>query len=357
MEKNIKVVFTGGGTSGHVTPNIALIKALKEKGSACFYIGSTTRVERDLIEPLDIPFFSVRTGKLRRYFSFRTFLEPFQILIGIIQAYSHLTKIKPNLVFSKGGFVAFPVVVAAFFKKIPVIAHESDLTPGLANKLSFPFCQKILVTFKKAKDYFKNKNKVFVTGTPIRKELFLGDKEKAKALCGFEKPLPTLLVMGGGQGSVFINQAIRAELKALLEKFNIIHLCGQGKVDDSINQKGYAQFAYLQDELADCMALSDLVISRSGANSVYEVLALKKPHIFIPLSLKASRGDQIHNANYFKEQGVSKVLDEETLTAQTLNESIDKVFQDKDNISQKINALSIDDATNTIIDLIYETAK
>jgi UDP-N-acetylglucosamine--N-acetylmuramyl-(pentapeptide) pyrophosphoryl-undecaprenol N-acetylglucosamine transferase len=349
-----RLVFTGGGTAGHVTPNLALIKPLKRQGVLCTYIGSTSGLEEALVAPADIPFKGVRSGKLRRYFSLKTLFEPFQILIGVVQAFFYLSKLKPDVVFSKGGFVAVPVVVAAFLKRIPVVAHESDLTPGLANKLSYPFSKTICVTFPGGDKYFKNKEKVRVTGTPIRDELLKGNKEKARAFCGFSEAKPTLLIMGGGQGSVFINEAIRESLSELTQQFCIIHLCGRGKVDPSVSIPNYAQFEYVSKELPDCFALADLVIARSGANSVYEILALKKPHIFIPLSLKASRGDQIHNANFFKETGISTVLDEDTLSKEALLQSIDEVFANKEALIKKMGELNIRSGTDKIIAQIRE---
>lgn len=346
------IVFTGGGTAGHVTPNIALIEALKKSGWKCLYIGSHNSIEKTLMTELGIPFYGIATGKLRRYFSVQNFIDPFKIVYGILQALYFLRGIKPNVVFSKGGFVSLPVVIAAWLSRVPAIAHESDLSPGLTTKLSYPFVKHVCITFERAKNHFKYKNKLVLTGTPLRHSLFEGIKDKAVSLCGFKQKKPCLLFVGGGLGALAINLAVRESLEVLLPKFNVIHLCGKGKVDPLFEQEGYCQFDYVSEEMPDLYALSDLIISRSGANTVCEILALAKPHLFIPLSLKASRGDQIHNANYCVELGVSDVLNEEALTSMTLCKAIDELYALKDEKIQKIKALKFASGVDEITHLI-----
>lgn len=348
------IVFTGGGTSGHVTPNLALIEVLKENWQIG-YIGSAEGIEKDITSEFKIPFYPISTGKLRRYFSWKNFTDPLRIMYGIGQSYFILRKLKANIVFSKGGFVGFPVVVAAWLNRIPVISHESDMTPGLANRLSFPFTNKLCVTFAATEKHIKEKAKVEVTGTPIRSELFQGSKEKGLALCGFSNNKPCLLMMGGGQGSSYLNGILREALDNLLISYQVIHLCGKGKIDESLQSKeGYCQFEYVNQELADLMAAAELVISRSGANSLCEILALEKPHVLIPLSAKKSRGDQIQNARYFKEQGISRVIAEEELDKENLIAAIDEVYVNRDEIIEKMQALNIQSATTKIISLIEE---
>lgn len=350
-----RIVFTGGGSAGHVTPNIPLIEALQKEDWQVDYIGSTEGVEKEMISALNIPYHSISTGKLRRYFSWQNFLDPFKTFIGIVQAYRLLRQLETKVVFSKGGFVAFPLVFAAWLNRIPIIAHESDMSPGLANRLCFPFVDKICLTFAAAKHYFKNQAKVEITGTPIRQELFAGSKSAGLALCGFKKDKPCLLVMGGSQGSVGLNQVIRRALPQLCEKFQVIHLCGKAKIDvNYFNNADYCQFEYANKELADLFAASDLVISRAGANALYEILALEKPHILIPLSAKASRGDQIQNARYFKQQGISQVIDEEFLSVENLMQAIKAVSQRHEEIVLKIKELKIESATLKILALIKE---
>ena len=352
-----RIVFTGGGTAGHVTPNIALIEVLRPEGWQIDYVGSVDGVEKTMINAINIPYHAVSSGKLRRYFSWKNFLDPFNIMLGIGQAYLLMRKLKPDVVFSKGGFVGFPVVVGAWLNRIPVVAHESDMTPGLANRLSFPFVNKICVTFAAAKKHFKNQESVEVTGTPIRQELFNGNKAKGLSLCGFNQEKPCLLIIGGSQGASVINTCVRQVLDKLCEHFQIVHLCGKGKLDNAlIGKSGYYQLEYANKELADLFAVSDMVVSRSGANSLYEILALEKPHVLIPLSKQASRGDQIQNARYFQQQGISVVVNEENLTPEALLVAINEVGVNRDKIIKKISELGIESATMKIIDVIKEQA-
>ena len=352
-----KIVFTGGGTAGHVTPNIALIEAMQAQDWIVDYIGSKDGVEKDMIGSMNIPYHAVRCGKLRRYFSWKNYSDPINMLLGIIQAYWLLRNIKPNIVFSKGGFVAFPVVVGAWLNRIPVIAHESDLSPGLANRLSFPFVDKICVTFAAGKNYFKHQEKIETTGTPIRDALLNGSKTRGLKLCGFSNEKPCLLIIGGSQGSTIINQCVRQALDWLCQRFQVIHLCGKGNIDENlIEKKGYYQCEYAHTQLPDLFAAANIVISRAGANSLYEILALGKPHILIPLSKKASRGDQIQNARHFEKQGISVVIDEEALTPQALLSMVDSVLGQQEAIIKKIRLLQIKSATLNIVKLINESA-
>jgi UDP-N-acetylglucosamine--N-acetylmuramyl-(pentapeptide) pyrophosphoryl-undecaprenol N-acetylglucosamine transferase len=346
------IIFTGGGSAGHVTPNLALINALQKGQWDIHYIGSKNGIEKSIITPLSIPYYAIPSGKLRREFNLRNLLSPFQVLMGIVSAFFLCRKIKPNVIFSKGGFVAFPVVLAGWLCRIPVIAHESDLTPGLANKMSFPFCKKICVTFPEGKKYFGSSDKVVLTGAAVRDELFKGDKEKGLSFCGFTTDKPVLMVFGGGLGAKAINDALREILPQLLEKFQVVHICGKGKKAD-IEMSGYTQFEYVNEPIPDVFACADLVVSRSGSNSVYELLSLKKPHILIPLSLKASRGDQLLNAAYYEKQGVSVVLPEEKMTADTLLEEINALYENKA-IKQKLSQFELPNAVEAIVEILKQ---
>lgn len=351
-----KIILTGGGTAGHVTPNIALMDPLRKAGFSMEYIGSPDGIEKGMMSRLDVPYHAVRSGKLRRYFSWKNLLEPFNVLIGIVQAALLIRALKPVIVFSKGGFVSFPVVVGAWLNRVPVVAHESDMTPGLANRLSYPFVDTICVTFTAAKSQFKHQSKVVVTGTPIRQALFEGDRLRGLVRCGFNEKKPCLLIMGGSQGSRIINQCVREALTVLCEQFQVIHLCGEGNVDTALQSRpDYYQVAYANDDMADLLAASDLVISRAGANSLYELLALSKPHVLIPLSYSSSRGDQVQNAAYFKAQGISVVVDEADLTQQTLCAAIEEVQSHKSDILARIKALHIESAALKIVSLIEKT--
>lgn len=348
-----RIVLTGGGTAGHVTPNLALIPVLQQSDWNIYYLGSAEGVEKKMIDGVGVPYYSVRCGKLRRYFSWKNFIDPINLFIGIIQSYRILRKLKIDVVFSKGGFVSLPVVIGAYLNRTPVILHESDMTPGLANRLSFPFAKIICVTFEATKKFIKNTTKVEVTGTPIREALFHGDKARGLSVCGFTDSKPCLLVIGGGQGSVVINQCIRDLLDNLCKKYQIIHLCGPGKYDASLkNREGYYQTEYANEDLADFFAASRFILSRSGANSLCEILALQKPHILVPLSRNVSRGDQIQNAKYFEKQGISLVIDEEKLTPETLLLSINNLEQTMVLRVEKMRQLHIASATAKIVDLI-----
>lgn len=350
-----RIVFTGGGTAGHVTPNLPLISQFKNEGWDIAYMGSAQGVEQQIIQAINIPFYAISSGKLRRYFSVKNFIDPFKILLGMIQATFFFYRLKPQVVFSKGGFVAFPVVVGAWLNRIPIVAHESDMSPGLANKLSFPFVNKICLNFDAAKKHFKQQSKIEVTGTPIRQQLFLGVKEKGLQLCSFDDKKPCLLVIGGSLGANSLNHCIREALEQLTQQFQVIHLCGRGKIDDSLlNKPGYCQFEYANEELADLFAASSLVISRAGANSLCELLALGKPHILIPLSAQASRGDQIQNARYFEQLGISRVIQDEALNKETLCTAIQEVWTQQEDIKRAMGTLNIVSAADKIVAIIKD---
>lgn len=347
-----RIVFTGGGTAGHVTPNLSLIAALTEEGWHVDYIGSKESIEQVMIEAIKVPFYSISSGKLRRYFSWENFLDPIRVLRGIVQAYGLLKKLQTNIVFSKGGFVAFPVVVAAWLRGIPIIAHESDLVPGLANRLSFPFINKICLTFEPAAAHFKKTGQTIVTGTPIRESLFQGSVEKGLALCGFNSTKPCILIIGGSLGASKLNEVVREALPVLTKEYQIMHVCGKGKSDSNFNRLNYYQFDYVNEELAHLFAAADLVISRAGANSLYEILALQKAHVLVPLSAKVSRGDQIQNAQFFEGLQISVLVDNDTLSVDSLLNGIHSAMQDKAAIIERIKNLNIQSATQTIVGIL-----
>lgn len=352
-----KIVLTGGGTAGHVTPNIALLPYLKEAGFEVSYIGSYDGIEKRLISDFDVPYYGIATGKLRRYFDVKNFTDPFRVLKGFAEAKKILKSIAPDVVFSKGGFVSVPVVRAAASLGIPCIIHESDMTPGLANKLSIPSATKVCCNFPETLEHLP-KDKAVLTGSPIRQELLTGDPEAALKFCGLNLSKPVILIVGGSLGSVIVNNAVRAILPELLKDFHIIHLCGKGKADDSLKGlEGYVQFEYIKEELKDLFALSDIVISRAGANAICEILALHKPNLLIPLSAKASRGDQILNARSFERQGFSIVLEEEELNNASLLSAIQKLYQEKDAYIEAMKQSSQQDSISTILGLIKEASK
>lgn len=351
-----KIVLTGGGTAGHVTPNIALLPRLKEADFEVHYIGSYEGIEKKLIEDMGIPYYGISSGKLRRYFDMKNFSDPFRVVKGFGEASRILKKIQPDVVFSKGGFVAVPVVLAAKKNHIPAIIHESDMTPGLANKLCIPAASKVCCNFKETFELLPE-GKAVLTGTPIRKELFEGSRTKAAEFCGLDADRPTILVIGGSSGSVVINNIVRESLDDILKKFQLIHLCGKGNLDERLTGKpGYVQFEYISKELRDLFALSDLVISRAGANAICELLALKKPNILIPLSRAASRGDQILNAKSFKKNGFSYVIEEEELSTASLLNAIRDVSAHKEEYIKAMEDSEMSDSIGTIMNLILELA-
>lgn len=353
-----KIVMTGGGTAGHVTPNIALMPALQKEGYEISYIGSYEGIEKRLIEEQNIPYYGISSGKLRRYFDVKNFSDPFKVLKGYGQSIKLLKRIKPDVVFSKGGFVSVPVVLAARHCHIPAIIHESDITPGLANRIAIPKATKVCCNFPETLKYLPA-DKAVLTGSPIRSNLLTGDKERAFALCKFEDhSKSTLLIVGGSSGSKVINTAIRNLLPELIKTYNIIHLCGKGNVDNELlGTVGYAQFEYADEELSDMFALADLVISRAGANAICELLALHKPNILIPLSAAASRGDQILNANSFRSQGFSYVLEEEELTNTTLLEAIEHVCRKRDDYITAMEESNSHNSIESIVGLIKDATK
>lgn len=349
-----KIVLTGGGTAGHVTPNLALIPVLKEHGYEIQYLGSYHGIEKELIEKEGIPYTGISSGKLRRYFSLKNFSDPFRILKGYSQACRFLKKEKPDVIFSKGGFVSVPVVLAAKHLHIPAIIHESDMTPGLANKLCIPSARKVCCNFPETMKYLPA-DKAVLTGSPIRRELLNGSPLAGYQFTGFSSEKPVLLIIGGSLGSVKVNQAVRSILPELLKTWQVVHLCGKGNLDLSLDSlDGYVQYEYISSELKDLFAMSDLMISRAGANSICEILALRKPNILIPLSAAASRGDQILNANSFKKQGFSEVIQEEELTDTALLSLINQVYSHRQDYIHAMNKSKTADAIGAIVQLIEE---
>lgn len=347
-----KIVLTGGGSAGHVTPNLALVPGLRKRGYEISYIGSYDGMEKELVTKEGLPYTGISTGMFRRYLTIKNLTDPFRVLKGIREAKKILKTTAPDIVFSKGGFVSVPVVYAAHSLKIPVIIHESDITPGLANKLCIPYAAAICHSFKETAQYLPEKKRIY-SGSPVRKELLTGNASRGMSFCGFTSPKPVIMVMGGSLGSVNVNQAVRSALPELLKTFQIVHLCGKGKTDtkfDGIFE--YRQFEYISAELKDLFAMADLVISRSGANAIFEYLTLKKPNVLIPLGTAASRGDQILNAKSFTAEGYSEMILEEDLTSELLLSTVKKVWENKDRYIQAMKNGQPKDSVELILDLI-----
>lgn len=352
-----RIILTGGGTAGHVTPNIALIPELEKRGFEIHYIGSKNGIEKELISNFDIPYYGISSGKLRRYFDVKNFTDPFRIVKGYADAKKIIKEVKPDVIFSKGGFVTVPVVKAASRRNVPCVLHESDLSPGLANRLCISSAKIICANFPETIANLPE-NKAYLTGTPIRSELFSGNRIKGLDFCGFTANKPVILVIGGSLGSIRVNEAVRNILPELLKEYQVIHLCGKEKIDDSLKgTEGYVQFEYIQKELCDLLDAADLVISRAGANAICELLALRKPNILIPLSLEASRGDQILNAASFEKQGFSYVIKEEDLTSEELLEAVRNVEEHKEQYKKAMSESNQQDAVVKVADLIEKACE
>lgn len=351
-----RIVLTGGGTTGHVSVNLALIPRLLDMGYEIYYIGSKNGIERDLVSVFDqVKYVPISTGKLRRYFSWENFKDVLRVALGSLQAIWQVFKIRPNIAFSKGGFVSVPVLIGTKVNGVPAITHESDLSPGLANKLVQPLVKEVFTTFPETEKYIKSGKGTYL-GPVIRDELKNGDLEKARSSMGLDHK-PVILVMGGSLGAKKINEVIRQAIPELRDDFNIIHACGKGNFDPAIKDDSYLQFEYISKGLNDILALSDIVVSRSGSNAIFEFLYYKIPMLLVPYSLKASRGDQIENAESFRQKGYAEVLDEDDLSKDDLVETIHKMIENKQTYIDKMSEVNFEDSVVTILDKIEKYKK
>ena len=343
----IRAVVTGGGSAGHVVPTLPIIEALLARNWNISYIGSDSGLEEQLVAALDVRYFGVRPGKLRRYWSFDNLVDAFRVPLCVLQVFGILGRIRPDVVFSKGGFVAFPVVVAAWLRRIPVVAHESDLSPGLANRLTLPFIASLCVNFDATR---VNARRVVHTGTPVRESLVRGDRERGLIATGFSGERPILAVVGGSLGAERLNLTVREALSALTRAFDVLHVCGAGKVDPScLGTAGYEQRDFVGDEWGDILAAADLVVSRSGANSLCELLTLRKPNLLVPLPALASRGDQIENAAYAETRGFSMVVAEADLTPDVLVDRVTALHRNSPSWRERLQAFQAPDSAGLII--------
>ena len=356
---NNTIVLTGGGTAGHVSLNEAIIPELIKKKYNIHYIGSYNGIEKTIIGDKfpDIPYHSISNGKLRRYFSIKNFSDPFKVLYGTVQALTVLKKVKPSIVFSKGGFVSVPVVLAAKLANIPVVIHESDLTPGLANKIASSFAEHIFTVFDETVRHLPD-NKASSIGAILRPDLFQGDEKIAEQLTGFDASKETVIIMGGSQGSAKINEVIKQNIEQLTNRFQVIHLCGKGNKDDSLVDKpNYAAFEYVTNELPHLMKMSNYVISRAGSNSIFEFLELKKPMLLIPLSVQASRGDQVLNAKYFEKKGFASILEEENLTPTTFMDSFNQIVDEQEEMIDRMFEVNASKTPEQFVELLLTYQK
>ena len=355
---NKTIILTGGGTAGHITPNLALIPLLQERGYEVHYIGSRGGMEQGLTQNLPgVTYHGISSGKLRRYFDPKNLTDPFRVMAGVAQAVSLFKKIKPAVVFSKGGFVSVPVAYAARLSGVPLVLHESDITPGLANRLAMPAALRICTTFPETAKHIGVKARH--TGTPIRRALFEGNAENGLAFCGFEPSgLPLLLMTGGSLGAVSINAALREALPKLLKSFRVAHICGKGNIAEAfMATAGYAQFEFVGGELPDLLAATSVIVSRAGANSIFEFLALNKPMLLIPLPLSASRGDQIDNARSFESQGLARVLPQERMTRDSLYDAILDTWARREELRQRMKAHKGAEGSLAVLEEIENAAR
>lgn len=352
-----RIVLTGGGTAGHVTPHLALLPHLKEMGFDVHYIGTEKGIEHQMMDAQEgVQYHAVQSGKLRRYFDWKNFTDPFRVIWGAFQSAHLIGKLKPDVCFSKGGFVSVPVVIGAWLHRVPVICHESDLTPGLANKIAARFAKKVATTFPEcAKDIG---DKGVFTGTPLRPELFSGKREEGLRLCGFSGEKPILMMMGGSLGAQKVNEALRGALPRLLEKMDVVHITGKGNLDESLQTlSGYKQFEFISEELPHIFTCADYVLSRAGSNALCEFQALKKPMLLVPYPKGASRGDQILNAASYEKRGLCHVLDQADMTAETLFSAIEKLMAEKDTLIRNLEEAPPADGTNAVLKMIEEAVK
>jgi UDP-N-acetylglucosamine--N-acetylmuramyl-(pentapeptide) pyrophosphoryl-undecaprenol N-acetylglucosamine transferase len=356
------LLLVGGGSAGHVIPSIPLIDHFRARGWSLSYVGSADGPEHGLIAPLGVPFHVISVGKLRRYFSLQNLTDLFRTGAGVWQAWRLLQRLRPDVVFSKGGYVSVPVVMAAWLRGIPVVAHESDLTPGLANRLAMPFVSALCTNFPGTRvggeGGRRRAPRVVRTGTPLRPALTGGDPAKGRAMCGAPPDRQLLVVVGGSLGAAAINRTVWAALPELTERFFVVHVCGRGARLPALEAvAGYRAYEFVGDGWGDILAAADLVVSRAGANALYELLALGKPHLLIPLSRAASRGDQIENAAYAEEAGLSVVLPEEDLNSTTLVDRLGQMSADLDHWRARLHASEFKDGTQAVADVIQGVLK
>ncbi len=350
-----RIVLTGGGTAGHVSPNQALIPLLLEQGWEVHYIGTKAGIERTLIEQMEgVTYHAVSSGKLRRYFDLKNFTDPFRVIKGAFQSFTIIRRLKPSIAFSKGGFVSVPVVVGAWLCRVPVVMHESDITPGLANKLCKPFAKSVCTTFPECAKLLGEKG--VLTGTPLRAAIFSGTREKGLSLAGFDGKKPVLMMIGGSLGAQTVNAALRQALPELTKKFDVLHVCGKGNRDETLDATpGYRQFEYLSAELPDAFACADVVLSRAGSNSLSELMALKKPMLLIPYH--SGRGDQVLNANSLKARGLAHVMIQSDMNAESLVKALDDLWEDRELLAQRLAALPDADGTKAVLEQIRKYSK
>lgn len=349
------ILFTGGGTAGHVTPSLPLIGHFRELGWDVHYAGSLEGIERDLIMPTGVPYHALATGKLRRYFSWENLLDVGRVARGVWQGWRLCRRLRPDVVFSKGGFVSVPVVVGAWLARIPVVAHESDLTPGLATRLVAPLAHTVCTSFPDTRVARARRQQH--VGTPLRGGLLEGERQRGLDHAGLAGERPVLLVVGGSLGSQALNVLVREALPQLLLQFEIIHVCGRGNLAPELDGRcGYAQFEFVTEPYADLLAAADMVLSRAGANGLFELLLARKPALLVPLGLGASRGDQVENAGWAEARGLALQIDERGLDRERLQEALQALWSQRHALDERLQGLQVPDSKALLVDLLESVA-
>ncbi|MCL2569916.1 MAG: UDP-N-acetylglucosamine--N-acetylmuramyl-(pentapeptide) pyrophosphoryl-undecaprenol N-acetylglucosamine transferase [Firmicutes bacterium] len=354
QDGRLSIVFTGGGTAGHVVPNLAIFSHLRgeSKFNDFHYIGSKSGIEKEIVSKNGgIRFHGITCEKFRRSLSPKNILIPFKVIKGISEAKKILKEISPKVVFSKGGFVTYPVVRAAKSLRIPIVIHESDISMGLANKMSAKHAHKILTSFEKTRDtlYEKFDEKVIHTGSPIRREIFQGDKARIYSEFEFDKTKKNLLVIGGSLGAARLNESVSELMPEIWAEWNVLHVTGRGKMSGA-KFPNYTQVEYM-NEIWHVYDWADVVISRAGSNSVFELMALGKACIFIPLS--TGRGDQIENIQVILEKNCGLVLFEENLTKDSLYRMICNAISHKNQLEMNARVFGGYNGIQKIINILY----
>lgn len=348
------IILTGGGTAGHCIPNIALLPYLKEKFDKIYYIGSKNGIEKDIItNQTSIPYYSISCAKFNRNFNLKNFAIPFKVIKGINQAKKIIKKTTPDVIFSKGGYVSVPVLLAAKSLNIPIISHESDYTIGLANKITSKYAKKVLTSFPETATCLKNTEYV---GPPIKKEMFNLSKTNALKNFGLSGKKPVLLITGGSLGAQYINNVLRNALPDLLPYYDVLHICGKGNLIKKQNINGYVQIEFT-NSMEQAYAACDVCVSRAGSNTLFELMALKIPCVLIPLPQTISRGDQIFNAKYFQKKGLAYVLYQNELTTESLTFAVNSVYANRFNLSHAFNKNPINSSCLKIVSVLNDFVK
>ena len=351
----MKVVFTGGGSAGHVLPAVPVMRALRTRGAELAYIGSAGGAEADYLAGEEVAYYGVASGKLRRYFSWRNATDAFAVLRGLWQSHRLLGRLRPDVIFSKGGFVSFPVVLAGWLRRIPVLAHESDFSPGLANRLAMPFLSVLGTSFPMERPR-RLRGELIHCGSPVRPELLAGDPARGRERAGASANVPLVLATGGSLGAEALNAVVCRAAPQLVEWCHLVHICGPGKARP-LDLPNYRAFEFVDEGWGDLLAAADAVVSRAGANALFELLTLGKPNLLVPLPRAASRGDQIENAAYAERAGYSWVIAEEDLDAVRLVEAVQGLLAERDQWTKRLRSFQAPPAVDLLADAISRLAE